>query len=251
MRSFVLALLAVTGVGCGATASTVTAPHDETAAAPAPSNIPDEKPMVMAGVRCEKGECRCRELDTYGNPVDTDKETPVAAGQKRFELRFGRTTDEVKITIAGHGTFEHGASGEPSAACAYIDLPNGRHRVRYHVEALKAEQGISPLFMIKEWGQKAASWYDTLALRCGTQGPCTRSDVESWLKQLRTVERGIHDKCGSVRVQQASFAGEHAPDQSLRSLDVTFTLHVYDFDPTRPHGADCNRRSDKNAEPAE
>lgn len=234
---------------CGGTAST-TNPDPPSASDGRLPAMPVERAMTMSGVRCQGATCACRELDNFGNAIDTRKEEGVPAGKKRFELRIGRTTDDVKLTIAGHGTFEKPGAAEPEAACGYVDLPNGKHRVRYRVEALRPEGGIAPLLQIKEWGQQAESWYDSLAFRCSTQGPCRDVDVADWIKQLRTVERGIHDRCGSVRVQEIRFAGTHAPDHTLTALEVELTLNVYDFAPTRPHGADCSKRSPKEQDDA-
>lgn len=246
MRS---ALLLVAAASCGATASTT---HNDAPSGAGNSGgsgrlapVAEERALPLVGVRCKQDTCECRELDNFGNPIDTQKETNVPAGKKRFELRFGKTPDDLKLTIAGSGSFSKPSDASPEPACAYVDLPNGRHHVRVRVEALRAENGIAPLVMIKEWGAQAESWYDTLAFRCGTKGPCRDADVADWVKQLRGVERGIHDRCGSVRIQEVRFAGDHAPDHSLTSLDLDFVLHVYDFSPSRPHGADCSKRSPK------
>lgn len=248
-RALFAAFAAFALAGCGATASTTTSTTTE-----APSGggrlpkLADAPPMKLTGVRCKDGVCACRELDNFGNPIDTQKETDVPAGKKRFELRVGRSTDDVKISILGVGTFAKPGAGEPEGACAYVDVAPGKHLLRYRIEALRPEQGISPLLMIKEWGAKAESWYDTLAFRCGQSGPCLDADVTAWVKQLRGVERGIHDRCGSVRIQEVRFGGDHAPDHALTALDLEMTLNVYDFAPTRPHGADCSKRSAKEPE---
>lgn len=235
---------------CGATSSTT---HNDAPSGAGGNSGPrrlapvaEERAIPLVGVRCQQDKCECRELDNFGNPIDVQKESNVAPGKKRFELRIGKTPDDVKLTIAGSGSFAKPSDANPEPACGYVDLPNGRHHVRLRIESLRPENGIAPLFLIKEWGAKAESWYDTLAFRCGTNGPCRDADVSDWIKQLRTVERGIHDRCGSVRIQEVRFAGDHAPDHSLTSLELDFVLNVYPFEPTRPHGADCRKRSPKD-----
>jgi hypothetical protein len=166
---------------------------------------------------------------------NTAEEGAIAAGSKRFELRTGRGFDQMTISVEGHGTLaKDAAQAEPS--CGYIDLPPGRHAVRVRIGAQDRAQGIHPRLLVNEYGKETHDWYATFAFACGAAGPCIKDDMGQWLDDVRKVERGIFDKCGSTRVENVRWSVEHSPEQTLEDLVLDFTLHVYKFDPRFRHG---------------
>jgi hypothetical protein len=193
-------------------------------------------PLVTAGARCSGATCRCRAVDDHGRGTEgaTD-EGAAAPGTKRFEVRTGRGFDKVTITVGDRGSLTKDRS-QADASCGYVDLPPGRHNVRLRIEATDQAQGIHPRLLVNEYGQETHDWYSTFAFACGGTGPCIKDDMANWLDEVRKVERGIFDKCGSARVENVRWSVEHSPEQTLEDLTVDFTLHVYKFEPRFAHG---------------
>jgi hypothetical protein len=222
----------VLAAGC---ASSGTSGKSETAAPPPPSV---GAPLATAGARCAGATCRCRPVDQYnrGTEGNTANEGSITPGEKRFEVRTGRGFDQMTISIDGAGTLTKDTSQtEPS--CGYFDLPPGRHAVRVKISAQDRAQGIHPRILVNEYGKETHDWYDTFAFACGANAPCIKDDMGIWLDEVRKVDRGIFDKCGSTRVENVRWSVEHSPEQTLEDLVLDFTLHVYKFDPRFPHGA--------------
>jgi hypothetical protein len=186
-----------------------------------------EAPLVTAGARCADGKCTCRALDNYGratgDPASRGTEGEIAAGQKRFEFRTGRGFDRTSVTIESRGTLLKDTT-MPESACAYVDLPPGHYRVVVRVQAKDKGQGIQPHLMIKEYGSETKDWYDSFGFSCGgvAQG-CIKDDMNIWLDQVRSVPRGIFDKCGSTRATDISWRVEHSPEQAMQDLVLELT----------------------------
>jgi hypothetical protein len=206
-----------------------------------PSKPEAAGPMAVAGARCSGGVCACRRVDERGEMAEADRdEGPIAEGHKRFELRTGRGLDEVRITVEGKGTLvKTGASPEP--ACAYVDLPPGRHKVTVRAVATNPEAGQEPSFFIAEHSPEQRSWYDTFRFRCGGGDMvCSQGHMDEWLDAMRAhqkASRGIYDPCGSTRVALPRWTAERAVGPKLADLEVELTLEVYKFQPRFPHGA--------------
>jgi hypothetical protein len=166
---------------------------------------------------------------------NTGDEGAIAAGEKRFEVRTGRGFDTMTVTIDGRGTLTKDVS-QTEPTCGYVDLPPGRHAVRVKFAAQDRAQGIHPRLFVGEYGKETKDWYDTFAFACGANAPCIKDDMGQWLDEVRKVERGIFDKCGSTRVENVRWSVEHSPEQTLEDLVLDFTLHVYKFDPRFKHG---------------
>lgn len=217
-----------------AAAGCASGPRTELASLPPPK----DGPLVTAGARCSGGVCRCRAVDAYGrqNGDESRDEGAIAPGQKRFELRTGRGFDKMTITVDDRGTLTKDTS-QADPTCGYIDLPPGRHAVRVRVEAKDPAQGIHPRFLVDEYGAGTKDWYQTFAFSCGAASPCIKDDMKAWMDQVRGVDRGIFDKCGSTRVENIHWSVEHSPEQTLEDLTLDFVLHVYKFEPRFPHGA--------------
>jgi hypothetical protein len=223
----VASFLVLTVAGC-ASAPRSDSPH----AAAAVSG-----PLQTAGARCSGPSCRCRPVDdhdrgTEGNSAD---EGAGAPGTKRFELRTGRGFDKLSVTVGDRGTLSKDVT-QVEPTCGYIDLPPGRHTVRLRIEAQDRVQGIHPRLLIAEYGKESHDWYSTFAFACGGVGPCIKDDMGIWLDQVRKVERGLFDKCGSTRIENVRWSVEHSPEQTLEDLTLELTLHVYKFDPRFAHG---------------
>jgi hypothetical protein len=194
-------------------------------------------PLQTAGARCSGPTCRCRPVDARnrGTEGNTAVEGDPAPGTKRFEFRTGRGFDKTNVTVGDRGSLTKDIS-QTEASCGYVDLPPGRHAVRLRVEAQDRTQGIHPRLLISEWGKETHDWYDTFAFTCGTNSPCLKDDMPIFLDEVRKVDRGIFDKCGSTRVENVRWSVEHSPEQTMEDLTLELVLHVYKFDPRFPHG---------------
>jgi hypothetical protein len=197
----------------------------------------DSAPMQLVGERCRDGACTCRPVDNLGRGDRTDEGT-VAAGEKRFELRTGRGLDELTVTVEGRGTFTKPVDGA-AGACAYLDLPPGKHHVRLRVRAAKPEEGMVPALLLNEYSTRTHDWYDTFRFKCGEPDACTKDDVEAWGQRQEKVARGILDPCGSTSVEQVRWQVEHSPEVRVLDLTLDFVLHVYQFTPRFRHGGEC------------
>jgi hypothetical protein len=195
----------------------------------------DEKtPLTMSGPRCAGGACTCRDVDDFGRAPKAP-EADVAPGTKRFELRTGRGQDPMVLALEGHGAL-HKALDKVDATCGYVDLAPGKYALRFRAVANSAEAGMVPAFFIREYGARTQDWYDTFAFRCGAADACSIGHMEEWNERLQKVARGIHDPCGSVRVEGVRWNVERQVGVKLAELVVEFTLEVYKFPPRFPHG---------------
>jgi hypothetical protein len=205
--------------------------------APRPTG-PVDGPLKTAGARCSGVTCRCRPVDARnrGTEGNTAVEGDIAPGTKRFEIRTGRGFEKATVTVGDRGSLAKDTT-QTDASCGYVDLPPGRHAVRLRVEAVDRAQGIHPRLLISEYGKESHDWYDTFSFACGAAAPCLKDDMPIFLDEVRRVDRGIFDKCGSTRVENVRWSVEHSPEQMMEDLTLEFTLNVYKFDPRFPHGA--------------
>jgi len=223
-RLVVCALLsACAGSPKGGTAQVSVAAHDG--------------PMSLAGPRCQGGACTCRRVDDQGRSMEAadTEEGPIAPGQKRFEIRTGRGLNPLEITIAGRGTLRKGTDS-PAPACAYIDLPPGRHTLRIHATASNPDAGQEPSLFVSEYSATLKSWYDTFRFRCGGDGVCSHGHMLQWMEQVKAQPRGLFDPCGSVRIEGVKWDGQRSVGTTLGEVDVELALVVYKFPPRFPHG---------------
>lgn len=201
-------------------------------------HLEDPRPLVTVGPRCSGGSCTCRQVDDQGNSLaGAEAEAPPAEGMKRFELRTGRGPDDVQITLEGRGTL-HKAHEPLEAACGYVDLPPGEHRLRVRVKANPSEGGASPKVLVYEHGERTGSWYGSFGLSCGETGPCTHGELEERIAKLARA-RGLFDPCGSVKIGGIKWDAEKAADERVTSLDLELVLKVYKFPPRFPRGGAC------------
>src|SRR5206468_3678282 len=121
---------------------------------------------------------------------------------------------------------------------AYFELAAGRHTVRVHAEAANPEIGQEPAFFLYEYSPEQKSWYHTFAFHCGGGDVCTIGDMEKWLGEAQlSGTRGIHDPCGSTRIEGLRWQAERSVGTKLAALELDFVLEVYKFKPRFPHGA--------------
>jgi hypothetical protein len=230
MRSTLMALFALLA-GCAPSKDAVK-----------PTSTEDQKPIATAGSRCQGGTCACRRVDDRYQSIEapTTDEGAVAEGHKRFEVRTGRGLDGLTLTVEGRGTLTK-ATNTPEPACAYIDLPPGKHRVKVRAVAANAELGQVPSFFISEYSADKQSWYDTFRFRCGgTDSVCEQGHMDEWVQMVRATPRGLFDPCGSVRVEGVKWNAERAVGVKLAELEVELMLNVYKFPPRFKHGvASC------------
>jgi len=208
------------------------------------ASLVDDRPLVTAGPRCRGGVCRCRDVDPSGatlgeatsDPSDSTAsvEGAPAEGMKRFELRTGRGSDDVQITVEGRGTL-HKSADTTESLCAYIDLPPGEHRVRLRAKSQPGQVAV-PRLLIYEHGEKTHSWYGTFATACGSGAVCTRAELVDRMAELRKP-RGLFDPCGSVKVGGVRYDSEHDAEDRITALDLEVTLKVYPFSPRFAHGS--------------
>ncbi len=232
--------LALLVAGCGGS------PSKGPAAAANPTSL------QVAGARCQGSSCACRRVDDTNRTMEAPDadEGAIAAGQKRFEIRAGRGTNPLELTIAGRGTLAK-STESPQPSCAYIDLPPGKHVVHMRATASNPDAGQEPAFFISEYSPDKKSWYDTFLFRCGGgDGVCTQGHMQQWIDKVRAQPRGIFDPCGSVRVQGIKWSGQRSVGTTLSEVEVDLTLEIYKFAPRFVHGAPtCKGPSEHTNEP--
>jgi hypothetical protein len=196
-----------------------------------------------ASQRCADGRCTCREPGSEDDQADAE---PPAPGRKRFELRLSPSDDPAWVEIAGEGVWAQ--EPHPSAdACLYVELPAGKAiRLRYQIRASEPTRGGALALSIAEHGE--AGWYDTARVACGGGGvPCDRVAMEGWLAEIHALERGLHDPCGSTKLEEPSWSAPGTDLPHLPIVTAELTLHVYQFAPKLPHGSpDCGQRHKDN-----
>lgn len=152
----------------------------------------------------------------------------MPTGVKRFELAIGRGLDPTTVLVDGRVAIER-PKDHPEAVCADLDLPPGKHRVELRARAKEPMAGFTPSLTVAEFGPIAAGWYHTFDFACGGNEACLKDDLRDWLSKTQAVPRGLHDPCGSVRVEQVQWGAERSPEVKLEDLQLSFVLHVYAF----------------------
>lgn len=226
-------LLIALCIACGAAACAPTV-------APGPKYAPLTT-LPLAGERCQGTRCTCRPLDS----VLGQKESPIKAGFKRFELRFPRSTSAIWVEIKGRGTYYKNPD-KVLPSCFYIDLPSGKTRFVIHSENRDPEVGLQTGLVINEHGTKEGiHWYRSFEFTCGGMNRCTKKGLRSWVTFMRNLPKHLFNPCGSVRIREISASGTRAVRKDLEYQDLTarFTLDIYKFDPYKdPASAECQGR---------
>lgn len=177
---------------------------------------------TLAGPLCQYDRCTCRDGGDAGDPD---------GARKRFEIRL-ISAQPLWLTMPGDTVLYKDA--ERVEACFYVDLAPGAHPI-----ALRAsnKDGVSAELFVRELGTKTKSWYDTFHFECGHPGACSFEELGALKGEYAQYARGLHDKCGSVKIKGITWDHGKAPDGTHPSeLAVRATLDVYKFAPWKPHG---------------
>lgn len=195
--------------------------------------MPELPPRVtratLAGPLCQGTDCRCR-TDA------ADAGAPANASVKRYEVVLGPSDDELWASIGGMVLYK---SRERARECFYLDLPSpGEHAVtlRAHGDA-----GYGARMTIRERKADAAAWYSTFEFVCGAPGACNKQQLREFRASLDQYKRGIHDPCGSTKIQGLEWDTGRMPDIRVpNDLYLQLVLKVYEFAPENPPGhASC------------
>lgn len=177
----------------------------------------------LAGPLCSGDTCKCRD-------ANADPGAPEA-GKKRFEFRL-QSANELWATVAGQVLYK---TAEKAEACFYLDLAAGDTPVELRASN---KDGVSAGIAIHELGTKTKSWYDTFQFACGVPGVCSFDDLDRAKEAAAAMPKpGLYDLCGSVKVKAVSWDHGKAPDMlHPDELLVRLRMHIYRFQPNRPHG---------------
>jgi hypothetical protein len=182
---------------------------------------------VLAGPLCTTDRCECRDQSA---PADAGAGVPDDAETKRYEVHVGPAENGLWVTVDGMVLYK---SDERAEDCFYVDLRPGKHKV-----TLQASRGggISAKVAISEYSPATQSWYDTFNFNCGSPGACAYDDLDAWKVELEKYTRGIHDPCGSTKVEGIVWDAGRAPDQAHpQDLYLELVLDIYKFAPKYPH----------------
>lgn len=183
---------------------------------------------TLVGPLCEDGVCKCRDRSLPGDGGAGEPEGTV----KRFEVKIGPADHELWVTLDDMVLYKSKARAED---CFYVDLPAGSK----HPMGLRASSdgGVSARVEVQEYAPATKSWYQTFRFSCGAPGVCAHDELDQQKAEYAVYKRGVHDPCGSVKIQQIGWDTGVAPDQlHPDDLQVAWTLDIYDFAPKKPHG---------------
>jgi hypothetical protein len=171
---------------------------------------------TLVGPLCEMEHCTCRDDDD--GPGE-----PASAAVKRYELKVGPVDNDLWVTVGGSSFYK---SRERATDCFYIDLPaDTTHKVTVRGHG---ENGFAARVSLSERGE--LGWYDSFEFDCG--GLCDLDSIKSWKQSLDKYTRGIHDPCGSTKIQEVWWESGVAPDKiHPQDLHVELTVKVYGFAP--------------------
>ena len=183
-----------------------------------------ETRATLAGPLCSDGICSCRSATSQAGQ-------PSRADHKRFEFRLGPAANELWVTVNDMTLYKN---TEQNSQCFYLDLPPGRHKVRLYA---RSKEGAAAGLAVSEMQTENYWWYQTLRFRCGTPGPCEKSQLARYRKSLSKYRRSVHDPCGSTKVRKIRWdAGRLNSGAVLGYVDFQFELDIRRFSPTHPSG---------------
>ena len=192
---------------------------------------------TLSGPLCEADVCTCRDEN---EPADGGAGEPETEGVKRFEVKVGPAANPLWVQVDGMVLYK---SEQRATDCFYLDLRPGPHKV---VLRGSRDGGLSAAVTISEYAAGTKSWYQSFQFSCGSPGMCSHDELDGEKARFATLAReqkGVHDRCGSVKVKGISWDTGRSPDQQYpNELLVRATLDVYKFVPDRPHGDDCSKK---------
>ena len=178
---------------------------------------------TLAGPLCQYDQCTC--ADAQNDPGVPDGE------KKRFEIKLS-SSQQLWATLPGDTVLYKNA--ERAVACFYVDLAPGQHPIRLRASNKDA---VSAQLDVREIGTNTKSAYKTFSFECGHPGACSFEELDALKASYATIQRGLHDPCGSTRVKGIGWNHGKAPDGSHPSeLVVEATLDVYKFQPWKQSG---------------
>jgi hypothetical protein len=188
-----------------------------------------ETRATLAGPRCSGGQrCECRDA------MQVEDELRPEPPLKRFEFRVGPTQNALWVSVDDMVLYK---STERADECFYVDLMPGRHPVQIHG---KGDDGLGVVVRVAELSGAGPWWYDTFSFDCGGGGLCDLDGMRGEKARIAQVDRGIHDTCGSVKVQQLDWRTGTMPDAlHPGEIVVDFVLNVYRFATEHPPGSDA------------
>jgi hypothetical protein len=195
--------------------------------------LPDLAPRMttatLAGPLCKGTACRCAD-----QPADAG--TPASSAHKRYEVKLGPSDSELWATV---GDMQLYKSVERATDCFYVDLPApGDTPVTLRATG---DAGFGARISIRELNSASPAWYDTFDFACGAPGACRVDQLRDFRASLDKYSRGIHDPCGSTKIQGLTWKTGRMPDgQVPADLYLELTLKIYNFAPEHPPGhPDC------------
>lgn len=195
--------------------------------------MPEPPPRMtratLAGPLCQGTTCRCKK-------DDADAGVPEVAGVKRYEVVLGPSDNELWATVNGMVLYK---SVERATECFYLDLASpGDHPVTLRA---RGEAGFGARLTIRELQASGPAWYSTFEFVCGAPGACRVDQLRDFRASLARYKRGIHDPCGSTKIQGLEWDTGRMPDVSVPAdLYLQLRLKPYKFAPDKPPGhADC------------
>ncbi len=180
---------------------------------------------TLVGPLCHGTECRCADTPAQAGP-------PPSSAVKRYEVVIGPVDNEMWTTIGDNVLYK---STERATECFYLDLPAPGDvpvTVRAHGRA-----GYGAHVAIHELRADGKGRYDTFDFICGAPGVCRMDQIEAWQQSLDHYPRGIHDPCGSTKIERVHWdTGRLADIHVPNDLYLTFAMKIYPFAPKAPHG---------------
>jgi hypothetical protein len=217
--------------GCAApSASGASRAAVEPAAAPSVPTEAGARGANLAGARCHGPGAACTCRVRAQDPRET---SPPDAGHKRFEIRVGAGGGPATFSSPTLGDLSSvGGAGE---SCFYVDVvPGTTHEVSFVAREAKAEEGVSPVLEIAEYGAKGPWWYDVLLVKCdGPGGHCNREAADAWSADAKSRRRGRVDPCGSSVITHLRWDTSGGTGNRelgvFQDFTVAFTMEVKKF----------------------
>jgi hypothetical protein len=222
--------------GCAAPSAAGAKGEATAVAAPVPAKTTGAVGANLAGARCHGDICVCR-----SRLEDPAEKSPPDAGHKRFEIRVGAGGGPATFSSPTLG--ELASVGGAGESCFYIDVvPGTAHEVSFVAREAKAEEGVSPVLEVAEYGPKGPWWYDVLRVKCeGPGGHCNREAADAWSADAKSRKRGRVDPCGSSVISHLRWdttGGTGVRELGIFSdFTVSFTIEVKKFATQFPSGS--------------
>ena len=152
------------------------------------------------------------------NPASVLGGCDLLPDQRSLRARLELERGEGAITVDGQ------TGGGP---CTIYALKPGLHRVTIHAAGPSAF-GMHAIIDAASDGHQ----YDVFDLQCGFPGSCDVETLKNWRKELEGDHAKMTDPCAALKVTDIKWDAEKLDEYHPKTLDVSFTMHVY----SRPSG---------------